>query len=265
MAGYYYNGNCVWICPASSYLNLSLSTCSNCPSNCSSCTNSSYCQQCSKGVLVSGSCQENCPLGYYSYYSVCAPCMYGCLVCTGSNTCSQCYIGFLYQNLCVQMCPTGWVSLTANNNTYCQKCVSGCLKCTVSPSQCISCTSGLFLYIFSCLTVCPPGTYQDYTSGSCLSCTTPCSTCKNGYSCLTCIYGYILYSQPNGNQCIQGPKCPNSYFLNLQTNNCVYSCPPQLYTQPTQGTCSKPCPSTYVLLLSNSTCLEYCPDGMWID
>ena len=166
--------------------------------------------------MVNGSCTSTCLTGFYAYYSVCAPCMYGCNICIDSTTCLNCSSGYLYQGLCLSSCPSGWVNVV--NSSTCQQCVSGCQKCIVQPSQCIQCSSNLFLHTFSCLSLCPSGTYSDSTTRSCITCKAPCATCNNGYSCSSCIYGYILYTQPSGNQCILGPKCPNSFYLNTASN-----------------------------------------------
>lgn len=177
-------------------------------------------------MLVDGRCEADCPLGYYSYFSVCLPCMYGCSICSDSNACLRCSSGFLFQGVCLDQCPSGWIG---NSTLQCEKCLSGCLKCSISPDQCVSCASGLFLYIFSCVSSCPDGTFKDYSSGSCLTCKTPCATCLNGYSCATCIFGYILYAQPSGNQCIEGQNCPNSFYLDIAANQCIRECPADRY------------------------------------
>lgn len=147
---------------------------------------------------MGGTCLGSCPIGFYSYYSICAPCMYGCLLCSDSSNCFSCSTGFLHMGRCLTLCPSGWVGMLGQ----CTKCSENCLTCIVSQYQCLTCASGLFLYIFQCLSACPLGTYPDYPSSSCVTCPTPCATCQNGYSCTSCIYGYILYAQPSGNQCI---------------------------------------------------------------
>lgn len=205
-------------------------------------------------MLIEGSCHPSCPTGFYNYYSACLPCLYGCGNCIDSNTCLACSLGFLYQGLCLESCPSGWVGL--DNSSVCEKCQSGCLKCSMIASQCVQCGNGLFLQLFSCVTECASGTYQDSSSLRCLTCPSPCQTCFNGYSCASCIFGYMLYAQPSGNQCIQGPSCPNSFFLDTASNQCLPVCPANLYVQPSNALCSRPCEPTFVLLSSNATCLE---------
>ena len=171
---------------------------------------------------MNGECLSSCPEGSYEYYSLCAPCMYGCRNCSDGVTCLSCSIGSLYQGSCRNFCPTGWVSLPQNDSALlCVACHQDCLECTVQPFHCTSCVQGLYLYVFNCVASCPLGTYSDLQQARCLTCKTPCATCQNGYSCLTCIYGYLLYEEPSGNQCISGPTCPNSFYLNTQTNVCV--------------------------------------------
>lgn len=128
------------------------------------------------------------------------------------------------------------------------QCVSGCLKCTVQANQCTLCANGLFLYIYTCLADCPLGAYKSYKSSECVTCQSPCETCHNGYSCDTCIYGYLLYAEQSGNQCILGPSCPNSFYLNVANNTCVQSCPIDTYIDTYRYTCSRPCAETYALL-----------------
>ncbi len=63
------------------------------------------------------------------------------------------------------------------NNKICYNCTNPCLTCT-SPTVCISCINGTYLYKNFCLTSCPVSTYKNLNN-FCISCNTNCVTCSN--------------------------------------------------------------------------------------
>lgn len=80
-----------------------------CPSNCISCSLSTYC--------------TNCKSSYYQYAGSCISCGTGCDSCTPSY-CSTCKTGYYkYLSTSCRSCPTG--CQTCSGSTYCYTCKSG--------------------------------------------------------------------------------------------------------------------------------------------
>lgn len=63
-----------------------------------------------------------------------------------------------------------------------------------------------------CYSSCPTGSY--YSAATCIECISPCFSCVNQNSCLSCVSGYYLYMS----QCVL--ECPSTYFNNSNTNTC---------------------------------------------
>lgn len=147
-ATYQYNGACV-----------------NCPQYCKTCTSSTQCTECLSlsYLLYNNLCYSSCPLMTQSYNGTCRACDDKCLVCLYITTnCTSCKnIYFLYGNNCVDACPIGTYegSQVGINNIICLACVSPCLTCSISATNCTSCSSSLHLYNNICINDCPSGTF----------------------------------------------------------------------------------------------------------
>ena len=152
-------------------------------------------------------------------------------------------------------------------NSTCIHCSPECVNCILTPTQCTSCHPPDLLYLQTCSSTCPSGTFPNSELGQCITCTKPCQTCVNAYSCTSCIYGYILYQEPTKNQCVEGPSCPNSYYSSLKNGNpvCKFECDSSEYREPSSKTCSETCPVGYVHYSPTQTCLSDCPSPMWVD
>ena len=91
-----------------------------------------------------------------------------------------------------------------------------------------SCSSGYYIYTptsgtqNSCLQTCPSGSYALSSNLSCVTCSSPCSTCQGLTQCLSCLSGFFLTSD---NQCLT--TCPYQYYgetLTLTCQKCVGRC-----------------------------------------
>ena len=99
------------------------SNCQDCPGNCSKCTDSIHCQQCT--------------IGYYlSTNSLCLDCGNGCYSCSSGGTCAVCNDGYYM------------------NNGQCLQCNSSCRTCSGGDAtQCLSCHRDSVLTGTHCLQV----------------------------------------------------------------------------------------------------------------
>ena len=85
-------------------------------------------------------------------------------------------------------------------------CTSPCKACSGIKTKCLSCLPSpntLEFYNptqFSCLTVCPDGTYPD-ASKICQNCVSPCSTCTDVSVCLSCVANTWLAGQSCASTC----------------------------------------------------------------
>ncbi len=135
-----YLGNCLAVCPQTTFADTTTHNCLNCISNCLECPSVTTCSLCvNNAFLLSGVCYLICPAGYYgdSSSSLCLGCDGNCLSCNGPlpSNCLSCAAGaVLVSGVCYTTCPI---------NTYsasCIPCDSSCLTCSGSLStNCLSC------------------------------------------------------------------------------------------------------------------------------
>jgi hypothetical protein len=153
----YYQGNCIFSCPSATYGNQG--TCSQCPSNCLSCTDSSTCTTCAGGFKVSNSqgcipyCLNTTILSNSTTKNCNVTCYSGCSNCYGpdSNQCLSCSTGFLQNGQC-----TSCSTVTAAG--LCLICPDQCSTC-VSSTNCTTCNAGSFNYNGTCARFCPTSYY----------------------------------------------------------------------------------------------------------
>ena len=135
------------------------------------------------------------------------------------------------------LCDNGYYDA---NVLLCQSCVSPCQTCNGgSILNCTSCISGYnligsscnlvvtcsnqFYYQGFCLDSCPNITYP--SSGSCISCTGYCMTCRSATVCTSCASPFYLLA--NGTclgHCPQGTYAKDGSCLNCPTGcqSCVF-------------------------------------------
>jgi len=129
------------------------------------------------------------------------------------------------------------------NATYCQYCSSICLTCRSSnTSACTSCPTNQYLFSSSCLNSCPDFFYPDTTSGSCLSCVSPCHKCSSLTLCLSCL--------------------DSSLFLVNST--CVGCLSPCLTCATSRNNCTSCDILSSFSIFHNNQCLSACPSGTYI-
>lgn len=218
-------------CPFANQYKVSASSCAYCDSSCATCfgPSSTQCLSCpGASKLMSGSCIGSCINGYYTNNNVCVLCssvIPNCAVCSYNTAtsvikCTTCVSPYLLSSdnsSCIQSCSSlntasTLYTLNPTNNT-CMACIQYCDVCI--SSTCYSCQPNYLLrnitvnnsIIQLCDTAaCPTGTYADYNTFICMSCSVNCNICVNSTYCLACNTGYVGY---NG-QCVT--TCPANYI-----------------------------------------------------
>lgn len=201
-------------------MNLTDHTCSSCPSNCASCTDSSTCLYCiSNNTLVKGTCVPT---------DVTIGCPQWCSICPNS-TCIQCQ---------------DYSFLSSSND--CLACPQNCLSCSNS-SVCLQCDQYSILNNGSCNQVLFQSLYPPMVSAP--NCPANCNQCSNPTTCTVCVTRYALDS--NGGDCV---KCPlNCHDCDVQSTCRI--CLPGFFVDG-NGTCTacaancESCPSTESCQLS---------------
>lgn len=126
----------------------------------------------------------------------CNPCNNVCLTCsliaTNCTTCNS-TSGFPYLNkttsssTCLAQCPSGMYPDSNQSPTLCVSCVGPCVTCTTS-TACLSCITGKFLYLTSCLSGCPADySVESILTNTCETCNAVCDKCKGTTTnCTSC-------------------------------------------------------------------------------
>lgn len=192
-------------------LELKNGACVSCPDKCTSCSKG-YCAICIDGYHPNsvGVCVMDCELP-------CATCTDNkptqCLSCFGGSnlsgkTCVQDLSCNNYKNCTSCGQGNGYILLGA----YCYSCspISKCIQCrTTNISACSLCENGYYINSVDTCSACPSKCIscisekvclscregytfaEGFTSGRCLSCTSPCKTCSGSQtSCASCVSGY---------------------------------------------------------------------------
>mmetsp|Transcript_29553 Transcript_29553/g.26958 ORF Transcript_29553/g.26958 Transcript_29553/m.26958 type:complete len:152 (+) Transcript_29553:595-1050(+) len=138
--------------------------------------------------------------------------------------------------------------------TYCRECLQpNCATCVTAHDNCLTCSSGYFLYGGnSCVDTCPDGLFYNTGSATCEGCVDPCNTCDTAADyCTSCNSGdgYAY----NG-VCVA--NCPGDTYPEV-TGICE-DCPTGCSLCSDSITCSA-CESGYSLF--GSTCTNSCPVG----
>jgi len=101
--------------------------------------------------------------------------------------------------------------------TQCQGCPLNCSSCS-SNIICLSCASGLYLYLSSCVQTCPASSPIINSAGSCSWCSDPsCMNCSILDYCYQCYYPKLLFQ----GACLT--TCPTDYVSNVSLTGCQYS------------------------------------------
>ena len=225
-------------CPNGTYALSPPSSCNNCPTQCSSCTNSTLCTYCLSGHYLTLTYQ-------------CRPCSANTYSSGGTtNTCTPCPAATFSLPVASSCDPCSFGCAVCNNNLTCQTCLSN-FKLNTTNSQCVSCSlAAAPSYSVSKLLFCfENGTF-------CFPAISNCHVCYNSTLCLYCDPPYLLYQS----ECID---CSFAYVRsvsNLSYTMICYgvnsSCFPQI---PSCIACynSSLCLHCDVNhILENNTCIE---------
>ena len=168
---------CFSICPVGTLAVNSSRSCVACATGCATCNPTiTTCLSCIATYgLLNSACYSPCPDPYFISGSICSRCSLYCLSCsTSSTTCSSCvisgaYKSYLHGSGCVVNCPIGTYPFDNSTlgPTVCNPCNSSCVKCSGNLNNCSICSNTTFLYINTCLPVCPVGYFGDNTTRTC--------------------------------------------------------------------------------------------------
>lgn len=111
------NNNQCEVCPSGKFA--SINVCVDCPAECLTCQNNSYCYTCAATkYLYENRCMDNCPVNMIPAGSGCVECVAHCSKCDQTTTlCLVCKSGhYVYEGGCVDTCPSNLtVSVNGSN------------------------------------------------------------------------------------------------------------------------------------------------------
>ncbi|KAL4512337.1 hypothetical protein ABPG72_005339 [Tetrahymena utriculariae] len=227
--------DCVDSCPEG--YSLKDFQCIKCLSNCIECDTNHDCKKCKQGF-------------YLNDNQICQECSVpNCISCqTNNQSCDICksnYVFDLQSNQCLQKCPeNSFVQKDSNQRYFCQQCIQNCQQCSNS-TECQQCK---------------PSFYVDKSNNNtCSQCIENCINCNsNSNSCDQCQLNY--YFIPKLNKCIQ--QCPLQYFDSIDTSErlvcqqCINNCD----SCKNSSQCEK-CSESFYLRLDTYQCVNKCPYG----
>jgi len=276
-------GVCSTTCPPGTYADSNTRFCVPCDDTCETCSGPGphSCLSCPEDLplLFQATCFVSCPDGTLKSFETEGTCE-----CDPVNLCSGCEYNFdtevtqcvgcqsssLYllpdKTECVlgSQCPLGTVGDSST-----QSCVSSCASGQVmdfTQGICASsCPTSSFVYTSSslsntqCYAACPSGTYAD-SNRQCQPCQSPCDTCLDATTCITCAAPYLYHEDINvcDLECQEGFNFVfENYFCQACKENCTV-CSPILVLNPKDQTCVNDCP---IGMVNNSgVCEDY--DGV---
>ncbi|KAJ8005984.1 hypothetical protein DPEC_G00123560 [Dallia pectoralis] len=258
---YFYGGECREACPEGFFPTLQRH-CETCPVNCSVCTSSDLCVQCSTShYLRDGLCVAlQCAKGELevSGDDECLLCEEGCRTCRPNDpkqcvTCVKEY--YQFQTDCYRICPNGTYGV---NTMACVTCEDQrCVNC--DQNQCYWCAEGFYLSDGGCVEQCEMGFFVDEENQECEPCHRTCRSCDgpNYDDCDSCEDDITL---TNG-ECVESgsDSCPEKHFPKGQgkCEQCHSSC--QTCTGSGVDECNT-CSQGH-FLTAQQACLTECPSG----
>lgn len=104
---------------------------------------------------------------------------------------------------------------------------------------------------------CPDGFWADPSVKKCVKCTEPCLTCKNNFTCKSCISShYFVKEFPEAN-CVE--KCPDKFYPVESPKICA-KCIKECATCTSEKVC-KSCEENFYHNPDTMECKEFCADG----
>ena len=193
-------------------------------------------------------------------------CVFPCQTCEGSqSTCLTCQsvdrvpLVFLpEESTCLATCPQGY---RQTETRECEKCQFPCTACSESVDKCDSCDLTSADYVLDvengiCFTDCPPGTYKEEVTLSCLPCVNNCLTCLGPEVCTSCDSGtYFL-----DDQCLA--ECPLFAITVEERQECELCDEPCYTCEGTTDNCIS-CLTGYFLY--GNECVSECPRNYEVD
>lgn len=286
--------SCLKECPKGQFEGQGTNSCELCDDECEACFSSAdICTSCVPPYFLTGGaeCKLECGVGFFSNLVThkCEACRSECASCadgTTPDTCFSCQQGLvLHERQCLRACPSGTQLFIDEKNSrtcfrvcpegffsqsaICLPCNEECESCSISSTNCTTCSSGLFLAPssagFTCLDHCPLGSYSD-SQRRCQECIDPnCKHCSSGGEyCLQCADGMVLEHLKCRTKCTLGlfklngecrAECPEGHFGDIASRSC----------KPCESlcrTCTSPgnrCTSCFAgFFLRDETCVRSC-------
>ena len=230
------DNRCVSSCPDGTLLNaINIHECIACDSSCKTCTQQpSQCTSCNdNSYYIDNTCisLSQCKAITNKYANTntntCDNCIEHCVTCGNTynecNTCEDNYV--LYKGQCFikeTQCSDG---MYLNDINICEQCdnnISGskCKTCYRTSTTCTSCLDGFVLEDNKCVKTCSYGYYLSDNGLQCNKCIDNCARCSNGNECITCNNNYVLYS--DSSSCISETYCMQleGYYPNNVNGKC---------------------------------------------
>ncbi|CAF0849788.1 unnamed protein product [Adineta ricciae] len=263
---------CVASCSPGFFLSKSTLQCLPCHDSCLNCTSSSElaCTSCKIGYVFLADehrCEKHIGKPFYldTKTGETHTCHASCAQCKGPkpSDCIACNPKaeiLLDDGHCVNECPVGYYKHEKQTIEYqtntCLPCSIGCTKC-LDINDCRRCdeSKGYKLINGACVPTCQPRTFL--SNNQCDVCQTPCLTCSNSTSCLTCKDNLLLMND----QCVE--ECPKGYYQYdqrcLQCHSICKTC-----KGPSEDDC-KTCADGFTFNEKERKCLSLCSNGNYFD
>ena len=146
--------------PIPGYYDNKTEICVICPNGCSLCQSHKYCYTCLPGYYINPQflCGVECPFRSYldSSTSTCLSCPYDCYTCTFEGSCTSCSNQSDFRSISdvLTRCLPN-VGFYDGGLSTAENCPSVCTMCE-SPSFCLGCIRGYYLFNGTCDNSCPP-------------------------------------------------------------------------------------------------------------
>ncbi|KAL4465784.1 hypothetical protein ABPG73_014233 [Tetrahymena malaccensis] len=202
------------------YFDSTTNTCNKyCDENCQICNNN-QCTQCKPNAFLIQNrlisrCVQKCPIGYFPkqnkneiIYQTCVQCPLQCFSCTNLLNCTECKSEYnelpcndSSGNVYCQISSQPFKGVQSYRDQCCM--VQNCKICSLDfPQTCQKCDDRYpYLYLNTCLQVCPEGTYAD-EQYECQKCHILCRTCLSKLSCLSCVLPQSMVDSDRTCRCL---------------------------------------------------------------
>lgn len=248
--------------------------CLECSSNCKTCIESpTECLSCSEGEWLNASdtCENQCGDGFYEFsengVDYCYGCDKSCETCDGpsSNDCLSCnsdYFFDVFASECLSDCYSHFYQFETTEGVFeCLECHSTCSDCFGGlETECTDCYPSDWLLEVNSDYTCESNCLEDegYFEEDypyCFECESPCETCADFETCLTCIEDFLF--KPFDSTCVE--NCGDGFYEDdKECLECHYSC--EECSGPDENECTD---CYYDGFFWIGYCLDSCPSNFY--